>query len=217
MSQKTDQELFDEAYIILNATQDGENTASRIAQMYIDIIDSKYNRDENIKPYKVFSANLTQVGKNIIEETINSGTLTKGVCYKFTQTDGGDFSNLGAPDNNIGTTFLCTENAEPNNWGNGATQLVYRSGLPVCNVFENDFDNIYFDFDTTGQGQYALKCDEFVNGNMFVSISHSVLSDTGYTTYVSEGDKVWIVTYAQDWSADDDRLSNTSIEIRVYN
>jgi hypothetical protein len=46
MSQKTDSQLRADATIIKNETAEGANTATRVGQMLIDIVDSKPNNDE---------------------------------------------------------------------------------------------------------------------------------------------------------------------------
>lgn len=55
MAQKTDTQLTTEANIIKNETADNANTATRIGDMYLDIIDSKKNNDE----FKVYTALLS--------------------------------------------------------------------------------------------------------------------------------------------------------------
>lgn len=217
MGQFTDSELITKAEVILNATEAGENTATRVANMYIDVIDSKFNKlDPIARPYKVFSANLTQVGKNDQQETLTEGQLIKGVTYYISGSTGADFSNLGAPNNDVGTYFISTKTEPPISWGsNGAVS--YRDGLPKCVVFENTLDSIWFDFDETADGSFILKSNNFINSEMWVSIAHSIYQINGFTTYVNDVDKVYILTYDANWSAVNGSLKNTSLEIRVYN
>lgn len=75
MAQKTDTQLTTEANIIKNETADSANTATRIGDMYLDIIDSKKNNDE----YKVYTAILNQSDTDPPTATVlknTFGTLT---------------------------------------------------------------------------------------------------------------------------------------------
>lgn len=51
MSQKTDAQLLVQANVIKNETQIGQNTATRVGNMFVDSIDSKLNKDEASTTY----------------------------------------------------------------------------------------------------------------------------------------------------------------------
>lgn len=51
MSQKTDAQLLTQANVIKNETQIGQNTATRVGNMFVDSIDSKLNKDEASTTY----------------------------------------------------------------------------------------------------------------------------------------------------------------------
>ncbi len=104
-----------------------------------------------VRPYKVFTALLTQSGgDNAI--SMSSGELVIGTTYKiaFTAIEPPftwDFTNVGAPNNDIGTSFIAT-GITPNNWGNG--QLNYNTGAPAAIVLENTIGNLWFTYDDIG-------------------------------------------------------------------
>jgi len=86
-------------------------------------------------PYKVYRALLTQSG-NDNPDSIISDLLTIGVTYTINNFNPsytlGDFTNVGAPNNNIGTSFVAT-GTTPNNWGT-SIQLEFNTGAPVATV-----------------------------------------------------------------------------------
>ena len=74
------------------------------------------NGESILRPYKVYTALLTQSGDND-EQVINTGTLTIGVTYEINDNSPGmDFTNVGAPNNTVGTYFVAT-GTTPNSWG----------------------------------------------------------------------------------------------------
>lgn len=70
MAQKTNAELTTEANVIKNETADNANTAVRIGDMYLDIIDSKKNNDE----YLVYTA-LLSYSSSTVTVTVLKNTL----------------------------------------------------------------------------------------------------------------------------------------------
>jgi hypothetical protein len=80
MAQQTDSELTAEATVIQDETTAGANTATRIGEMFNNIIDSKVNVDK--RPYSVYTAMVS----------CSSGTLTTvelqndftGITFTFT-------------------------------------------------------------------------------------------------------------------------------------
>ena len=156
----------------------------------------------NSKPYKVYTALLTQSGGDN-QQTITSGTLTKGVTYRIESNDG-DYSNVGAPNNNDYTYFVATIDAEPTTWGSFG--LSYNTGAPVVTVLENTIGNIYFTYYGTGDYLANLlngfpydKTTVFMQGQNFIQVANNL-------------DYIEIVTNSVD-----NQLGYTPIEIRVYN
>ena len=102
-----------------------------------------------LKPkYKVYTALLTQSGGDDLNETDNI-PLTIGVTYMIKQnsTLRGDFTNVGAPNNNDGTYFVAT-GTTPNEWGQDS--VFYNTGAPVATVLENTIGNVWFTYDNVG-------------------------------------------------------------------
>ena len=166
------------------------------------------------RPYKVFTALLTQSGGDDPQSLAGSGSLVVGVTYMI-EDDGGtgwDFTNVGAPNNNIGTFFVAT-GTTPNSWGfNG--YLVYNTGAPVVTVLENTIGNIWFIYMATGY--YTIKNS---NGQF--------KSNIFYTTQISSVDPIlyslntFSVSGWDDFTLNiigsgDGLLFKAPIEIRVY-
>ena len=178
-----------------------------------------------IKPYKVYTALLTQSGTDT-ESTINSGSLTIGVTYTVNQNSPGmDFTNVGAPNNNLGTKFVATGTI-PNSWGEGATYtLAYSEGAPVVTVLENTIGNIWFTYQ--GNGFYFINSNGLFTINKTWGFSVSVFAGTtGIIEPISidisgaggsePPNTISIRLQGGDFGGDD-LLNKTPIEIRVYN
>jgi hypothetical protein len=170
--------------------------------------------------YRVYTALLTQSGGDSSQQ-LYSGAVTKGVTYKIKETTTGDFSNVGAPNNNVNTIFVATNNEVPNNYSGG--NLTYNAGAPVATVLENTIGNIWFTYD--GVGSYSVYSNSlFTIGKTFSSI-YSQLIDTfgdgvqfALIQYKSTDiNNMGIQTGRAELSNFDDYLFNTPIEIRVYN
>jgi len=169
-----------------------------------------------LKPkYKVYTALLTQSGGNN-PLSLFSGAVTKGVTYKIDGTNG-DFSNVGAPNNNLNTSFVAINNEIPNNYG--TTLLIYNTGAPVVTVLENTIGNIWFTYETPGT--YNIESLGLFNS---VLILYGTLTVGGGVVFKgfdysnNSSSKIQIGTVINGiniWS--DDYLLNTLIEIRVYN
>jgi len=105
-------------------------------------------------PYKVYTALVSQSGSDELLG-VNTGNLTIGVTYEIIDNDGTgwDFTNVGAPNNNIGTYFVAT-GTTPNSWGTNEGgdfgTLQYNVGAPVVNVLENTIGNIWFTYFNLG-------------------------------------------------------------------
>lgn len=181
------------------------------------------------RPYKVYTAQLTQGGGSN-QTGINwddpNPILTIGVTYTIQDNGGGlDMTNVGAPNNNINTSFVAT-GTTPNSWGEGV--VIYNTGAPVANVVENTTGlNLYYMY--AGTGQYNLYIGEdiqlvdksvivFVNGGNYVT-DPKILVKANY----SYEENIFIISTFNDGIpensilSDSDRFYGTSIEIRVYN
>lgn len=175
----------------------------------------------DLRPYKVYSALLTQTGTDT-EDSINSGDLDIGRTYAINEISPGmDFTNVGAPNNDLGTKFIAT-GTTPNSWGSGATYtLAYSAGAPVVVVLENTIGNVWFTYN--GVGTYQVHA---IGG--FIGIAPALSGcyfDQSNNVYYYRLDKIdddsmQLNTYNQHTnplSLSDDIMFATFIEIRVYN
>jgi len=169
--------------------------------------------------YRVYSALLTQSGTDT-EDSINSGELTIGVTYTINQNSPGmDFTNVGAPNNNIGTKFVAT-GTTPNSWGSGATYtLAYSAGAPVVTVLENTIGNIWFTYTT--DGTYAINSDGLFAGIVptVTDVFGVIESSTSDYLTVDKIDNsiLRLVSSDSGYVATNALLNSTPIEIKVYN
>lgn len=168
-----------------------------------------YTLDE-IRGYKVFTALLTQSGGDNLQ-IIDSGSLIIGATY---QNNGnlGDFTNVGAPNNNDSTSWIAI-GVTPNNWGEG---VYYNSGAPVVTVLENTIGNIWFTYQATGLYNINsnnlftdFKTIGFAGGQGFGSNN----GDPIFSLYKNSSSSLEISTS----SGTDNLLNGAPIEIRVYN
>lgn len=173
----------------------------------------------NTRPYKVYTALLTQSGGDNLEGLFG-GDLTIGVTYTIvengdTKNNSVDFTNVGAPNNNEGTSFVAT-GTTPNSWGDGG-QLSYNTGAPVARVLENTIGNIWFEYET--DGIYAIFCNNlFIEDKSWytpVIISNTANLTNGLMVWRGD-DEIRIVTNL-DGVLTNMLLSSTPIEIRLYN
>ena len=182
----------------------------------------------NTRPYKVYTALLTQNGGDDIGY-LQNGELTVGVTYKINfNSDGMDFTNVGAPNNEVDTYFVAT-GTTPNDWGKSVDTeniLEYNLGAPVVTVLENTIGNIWFQY--SGEGEYRINSNSLFTANKTYTVlqlwaDDSVTNRTGLVIW--ESTNVIILFnrgYAgavQDTIGSDSNPVSflTSIEIRVYN
>jgi hypothetical protein len=171
------------------------------------------------KPYKVFTALLTQSGvSNSIN--ISSGTLTKGVSYQFSGAGGTDvdFSNVGVTNPVDGEFFIATQTAEPNNF-DGWT-VSYDSGAPVATVLENTIGNIWFTY--IAVGSYQMVSDGLFPSNKTILMTPTTQEVEGptdlYNTMISgPASNVFYISNFYNFVKVDNFFDKIPIEIRVYN
>ena len=196
-----------------NTTYGGSAALKAMQQWYTmqDVADS-------VQPYKVFTALLTQSGISDVM-SINAGLLTIGVTYLINDTQVGmDFTNVGAPNNDVGTYFVAT-GTTPNSWGIdvGSAVLVYNTGAPVATVLENTIGNIWFTYDDIGI-YLANLTGAFTINKTFVTLTLGsgaicILNSQGGT-----GD--YVLINASDVVSPNNPIDVNGmmqIEIRVYN
>jgi hypothetical protein len=203
----------------VNTVYGGSASMKALSQWYTmqDITDT-------IRPYKVYTALLTQTGGDSLE-TIASGELEVGVTYRISLIEDetpGDFMNVGAPSNDVGTRFVAT-GATPNSWGK--TTLEYNLGAPIVKVLENTIGNVWFDY--SGVGSYRAESPgAFTIDKTTVSTSPKGYVDSPEDLYswdvswtTSSNGNIIILSYFNSEPADDviNYGGAAMIEIRVYN
>lgn len=178
-----------------------------------------------LKPkYKVFTALLNQSGSDapliIYVGPSYGSTLTIGVSYTI-QDNGvtADFTNIGAPNNNVGTSFIATGEV-PANRGDDNTYLTYNDGTPKATILENTLGSLSFNFE--GDGWYTVNSDNLFTENK-TTFSIGIL-DNNVTIPICSTDfntnstnKYKIFTNGTDGTPNNNILVNTYFEIRVYN
>lgn len=177
-------------------------------------------------PYKVFTALVSQSG-NDNSQTIDTGLLTIGVSYRIdVLSPGMDFTNVGAPNNNINTYFIAT-GTTPASWGSnegiGNETLRYNLGAPtVVLLLENTIGNVWFTYQT--DGYYFINSDNLFTLYKTVSINdQTVCYDAGSGEFYSlrinaDGPSIIGMFTKDDTNLDvNSRLTDKLIEIRVYN
>jgi hypothetical protein len=173
--------------------------------------------------YKVYVALLTQQGASD-PDNISIGTLTVGRTYTINANSPGmDFTNVGAINNLIGTSFVAT-GINPTSWGSGALNvLTYNAGAPEVVVLENTLSGTpTFNYVTNGvysinlTGEFIEDKTFFLIGcgdNNFASGAFIASQDTQ-----NRPDTINFSTGATASSASwaNNLLYKTPIEIRVY-
>ena len=175
-----------------------------------------------VMPYKVFTALLTQSGGDdelFIEDFLTAGTqnIVKGTSYSIDiNSDNVDFSSIGAPSNAEETNFIATMDKLNSDFPNVTWSLKYNTGTPTVTVLENTIGNIWFTYKE--EGQYIVNStNAFTNEKTWQLIENSGSGGSviGSILYVNSN-TIWI--YSFDGGIQNDNiLSNTPIEIRVYN
>ena len=169
--------------------------------------------------YRVFTALLTQSGGDNPLNYCSDDPypLTIGVTYTISVADGtADFTNVGAPNNNLGTSFVAT-GTTPNSWGTaGDNCLLYNTGAPVATVLENTIGNVWFGY--FALGTYILNSDSLFTNNKFALFMGNMVADvdTNISCTYSNNSVVYM-NVVQSNNSSDNLLINTPIEIRVYN
>ena len=175
-----------------------------------------------VAPYKVFTGLVTQSGGDDIQ-FINlfsePNTLVIGVTYQITGGDTGfDVTNVGAPNNDVGTWFIATGTTP--NWGDGGAELQYNNGAPTVTILENTLGNVWFSY--FEKGWYANSNNLFLNGKVFVtSYSYYNQDKDNFINCgvdIDQGTTESYLTYFNvDNNVDGRQAYKTPIEIRVYN
>ena len=205
-----------------NTTYSGSAALKAMQQWY-----TMEDVTNTVRPYQVFTALLTQSGEGTIQ-TVYVGTdygpnqLTIGITYTIAGNDTTDFTNVGAPNNEVGTSFIATGTNPNNQNANQQTYLDYNTGAPVATVLENTIGNIWFTYNSDGSYQIPFDACALVGitiSNSFTFINNNTLTQNIKLVVFDDGDGplVQIYTALNDNTFVNGVLQNTPIEIRVYN
>ena len=169
--------------------------------------------------YKVFTAILKQKSDSPSNILVSSGDLDVGVTYSISGGGGGwDFTNVGAPNNDNGTSFIAT-GTTPNSWGTevNGEGLEFNTGTPIVTVLENTIGNIWFGYEDAGLYR-CLSNDLFIENKTIIDMDAYCQNGnpTAQIVYkdLTTGSFV-IGTYKSVYS--NEMLSKNRLEIRVYN
>jgi hypothetical protein len=136
---------------------------------------------------------------------------------------GQDFTNVGAPNNDVGTWFVATGTI-PNSWGvDPENNLIYYPGAPVVTVLENTIGNIWFTY--ADIGNYTVNSDGLFTLNKSIGIcmpNQYVESASDLYNYqiFNSGVNDFQLNSSYNYDVSDSIFgiySENSIEIRVYN
>jgi hypothetical protein len=175
----------------------------------------------NIVPkYRVYTALLTQSGTGNNGQTITGGTLTIGITYLISEHQtGDDFTNVGAPNNNNGTYFLAT-GTTPAEWGSAST-LQYDASAPTINILDNTLGaTVTATYYNVGSYNLNLSFPVLTEGKTFITTGYTdnpTLGESSIQSLVSSTTSINVRTRGDVGEYFDGILSNTPIEIRVYN
>lgn len=170
----------------------------------------------NSSTYKVYTALLSQSGGSN-NQTLTSGAVTKGVTYRIDGSNG-NFTNVGAPNNNDGTYFVATINETPTSYG--TSKLVYNTGAPIVNVLENTIGNIWWAYENIG-GYGVNSNGLFTNNKTYTDIKNIFGNQwikNLWESYEENSfpDFIKIVNYNSIIPEYEDGIDLARIEIRVY-
>jgi hypothetical protein len=204
-----------------------DKVAGQLGDLGVEIQIPLSSIKDLIMPYKVYTALVSQSGGDEPLE-INGDEaipLTIGVTYEIIDNSPNlaDFTNVGAPNNNVGTKFVAT-GTTPASWGNideGWAVLGYIAGAPTVTVLENTIGDIWFTYEAPGM--YIMNSNgllpnyktwgvsDSILDNSFAVLQPVVIDVNGYGP-----DQLYIRTQGGDFNGDG-LLIMTPIEIRVYN
>jgi hypothetical protein len=168
-------------------------------------------------PYKVFTAFLNQTGGDT-PGTQTGGTLERGRTYRIESNDG-DYTNVGAPNNDDYTYFVATSSGEPTTWGSFG--LSFNGGAPIAIVLENTIGNVWFTYQT--DGIYYINSDNLFTVNKTVSLNdqtrcYNVYGEFYNLSISADGPSLIGIFTKDDANTDiNTMLTSKPIEIRVYN
>ena len=201
-----------------NTTYSGSAALKAMQQWYTmqDVIDTVGGGGGT---YQVFTALLNQTGNSSPNSQADGSLVIGRTYYINTNNNGGNFLNVGAPSNDVGTYFIAT-GTTPTSWG--ATpgnlsniNLIFDSGTPIATVLENTIGNVYFIYDA--DGYYYLLSDGLFTNDKTAILGGFVNTDTGVFVNFKRLSDAEILISSGDPTPANGYLQDLTIEIRVYN
>jgi hypothetical protein len=196
-----------------NTTYSGSAALKAMQQWY-----TMEDVTNTVRPYKVFTALLTQSGDSAPMERNPGDDLFKGVTYEIFQNDGYNFIPFGATDNNVGTFFVCNQDVLTEN--EPYFDLKFNQGAPVATVLENTIGNVWFVYETPGI--YSCESINLFTQNKTYSTPYDffekeLLYNNCVRTKWVDATKINILTTGIGLNDHNNGLESTAFEIRVYN
>ena len=172
-----------------------------------------------VKPYEVFTALLTQSGgDNAVGVSGEEGIINIGVTYLINENpNNDDLTIYGALNNEVGTYFIANQTGILNY--TDSLMLLYDTGAPVATVLENTIGNVWFTYADIGSYNFNSN-GLFIENKTIYFVTPSYSDDyniigIGYgNTNVVQITTINVSNLTQSANS---LLSNTPIEIRVYN
>lgn len=175
---------------------------------------------ESSRLYKIYTALLTQSGDSDSPYFLQAGALNIGNTYMiYQESPGMDFTNIGAPNNNLNTYFVAT-GTTPNSWGSneGSDILYSNNGWPTVNILENTIGTLAFVRQTTGYYSIVSQDYLFTVNKTWYNITPGELITSDLYQEMVYGNTTEILMYTSaGGTLADGILNKTPIEIRVYN
>jgi len=198
-----------------------EEKGSKLANSQREIFTMQDIADTT-RPYKVFTALLTQIGGDGPDQIQGDSQIQKGVTYEIANNPyNEDFVKYGAPNNNVGTKFV--SNSTEFMGYDASTALDFNTGAPVATVLENTIGNVWFTY--FGVGIYLANSDGLFTANKSIILSipnqyaESPLDLYNYQAYNQDIDSFSLASLKNYLNEDGlyGGYAQTTIEIRVYN
>lgn len=172
--------------------------------------------------YKVFTALLTQSGGDNNRDISQGDNITLGVTYYISiNSENADLTFFGAPNNDVGTYFVCTQSGLLPSIG--SISLLWNEGAPVATVLENTIGNIWFTYNNVGFYQ-ANSNGLFTNKKTIISLLPEMYTESPSDLYNYQGSAgsqeiLYLLSYYNNELFDNQFgiFSQNAIEIRVYN
>jgi hypothetical protein len=231
-SPNTDNSLFiDNTYIDLNSN--GGTRGITISPTEVTIYDgdnliqlsapsvTKNGEEVATIKYKIFTATITQSGAENGDTTNSLDPLIIGATYRISANVNLDATNVGAPNNDVGTWFIATGTTCAS--GGPSASFFYDSAAPVVNILENTIGNIWFSY--YGVGKYVANSSGlFTLGKTTSNITPGYFFesfDNPYIPYAYSGNNINIVgieTYEGSFPKNSilGNVLQNIIEIKVY-